>query len=70
MVELGISEGDSVYVLGYPMDLQNPDWHHMIIRSGIIARMRDMLDGVNSNFLLDAPVFPGNSGGPVILKPD
>jgi len=29
-----------------------------------------MLDGASPTFLLDAFVFPGNSGGPVILRPE
>jgi hypothetical protein len=29
-----------------------------------------MLDGASKNFIIDALVFPGNSGGPVVLKPD
>ena len=70
MIKLGLSEGDFVYILGYPMGLADPEWHYPVVRSGTIARIRDMLDGRKSSFLLDSLIFPGNSGGPVILKPE
>ena len=35
-----------------------------------MARIRDVLDGTAGKFLIDAIVFPGNSGGPVVLKPE
>ena len=34
------------------------------------APARDMLNGLRREFLLDATVFPGNSGGPVLSKPE
>jgi len=72
MKKRGVSEGDFIYILGYPMaaELIDQDWHDPIVRSGTIARIRDMLDGRRSEFLLDTFGFPGNSGGPVILKPE
>jgi len=42
----------------------------VIARQGIIARIGDLLEGFSNGFLLDTFIFPGNSGGPVILKPD
>ncbi len=29
-----------------------------------------MLEGCSTDYIVDAPVFPGNSGGPVIIKPE
>jgi hypothetical protein len=40
------------------------------VRSGTLARVRDLLARTSKIFLVDAFVFPGNSGGPVILKPE
>jgi S1-C subfamily serine protease len=68
--ELGITEGDGVYVLGFPMGLVGGDRNFVIARQGAIARIRDCLAGTTNRFLIDALVFPGNSGGPVILKPE
>jgi len=66
----GVSEGDFVYILGYPMGIVDQDWHYPIVRSGSIARIRDVLDGRRSLFLLDIQNFPGSSGSPVLIRPD
>lgn len=70
MTEIGTSEGDFVYILGFPLGLAGGERNFVIVRAGTIARVRDLLDGKSKTFLLDASVFPGNSGGPVILKPE
>lgn len=68
--QLGVTEGDFTYVLGFPMGLVGGHRNSVIVRSGTLARIRDVLSGVNTAFLVDAFVFPGNSGGPVVLKPE
>ena len=70
MKELGVSEGDGVFVLGFPLQLVGGERNFVIARQGIIARIADLLDGYTKSFLLDTFIFPGNSGGPVIIKPD
>jgi len=70
MAEKGVSEGDCIYVLGYPMGIVAKDLQYVIVRSGSIARIRDLLEGRSNHFIGDAFVFPGNSGGPVVLKPE
>ncbi|MCK4825016.1 trypsin-like peptidase domain-containing protein [bacterium] len=67
--ELGITEGDFAYVLGFPMGLVGGERNAVIVRSGTIARIRDALVRANQEYLIDAFVFPGNSGGPVVSKP-
>jgi hypothetical protein len=64
-----ITEGDRVFVLGFPMGLVDSSRQYVICRGGVIARVRDYLEGKSTDFLVDATVFPGNSGGPVILCP-
>ena len=66
----GLAEGDLVYVLGFPLELVGGARNYVIVRQGNIARIRDALDGVSDDFLIDASVYPGNSGGPVITKPE
>ncbi|MGC2518951.1 MAG: serine protease [Burkholderiales bacterium] len=66
----GTSEGDFIYVLGFPMGIVSPDRQYVIVRAGVIARLRDAVDQRSREFLIDANVFPGNSGGPVVLKPE
>lgn len=44
--------------------------NYVIVRQGTIARIRDYLAGTSTEFLVDATIFPGNSGGPVITRPE
>ena len=69
-IELGIMEGDGVYTLGFPLGLVGGDRNFVIARQGSISRIRDFLAGASKEFLVDVFVFPGNSGGPVIIRPE
>ncbi len=62
-------EGDEVYVLGFPMELPGSERNYVIARHGIVARIRDWYDYWTDTYLIDAFIYPGNSGGPVIAKP-
>ena len=67
MKDLGLSVGDQVFVLGFPMGITGtPQRSYVIARHGCIARVSDVLEGATKMFLIDAFVFPGNSGGPVV----
>lgn len=70
LIVKGTTEGDPVFVLGYPMGIVGENRKYTILRSGAIARIRDLLEGHRSDFIIDALVFPGNSGGPVVIKPE
>lgn len=72
MQKQGIFEGDLVYSLGYPLNLVNTSQKNPICRLGCISRISDLyIPGTPEvNFLVDAQSFPGNSGGPVILRPE
>ena len=59
-------EGDFIYALGFPMGLVSKDRQHVMVRSGIIARIRDLYENRSTDFTVDAFVFPGNSGGPLV----
>jgi S1-C subfamily serine protease len=66
----GLSEGDGVYVLGFPMGQVGGDRNFVLVRQGAIARIRDWLAGASKEIIVDVAVFPGNSGGPVVTKPE
>lgn len=68
----GVFEGDLVYSLGYPLNLGNTSQKNPICRLGCISRVSDLYIPGNPevNFLVDAQSFPGNSGGPVVLRPE
>jgi len=65
-----VREGDGVFVLEFPMGLVGGDRHFVIVRQGTIARIRDTLAGGSKECLVDVAVFPGNSGGPVVTRPE
>lgn len=65
-----LSEGDGVFVLGFPMGIVGDERSRVIARGGWVARIQDTLAGTATAFLVDASVFPGNSGGAVVLKPE
>ena len=58
-----------MFVLGFPMGLVAAARQYVICRTGAIARIRDYLEDKTKDFLVDATVFPGNSGGPVVFCP-
>ncbi len=68
--KIDVSEGDGVFVLGFPLGQAGDERNYAIVRQGVIARARDWIRGDANTFLIDASVFPGNSGGPVLLKPE
>lgn len=70
MKEAGITEGDFIYVLGFPMGLEGEQKKTVIVRSGIIARVKDTLERYTKEYLIDTSIFPGSSGSPVVLKPE
>ena len=63
------SEGNEVFILGFPMGIAGTEQNDVIVRHGIVARIQDWYDGRSKDFLIDSSIYPGNSGGPVILKP-
>jgi len=65
----GATEGDGIFLLGFPMNLVGQERRYVICRSGYIARIQDMHEDLSNQYLVDAMVFPGNSGSPVISRP-
>lgn len=70
LVKQGGDEGSYVYMLGFPMGLVNVDSNTPICRGGCIARIDDREIRNTKQFLLDIQNFPGNSGSPIITKPE
>ena len=77
-----ITEGDEVFIIGYPLGLFYARRNSPLVRQGIIATkigeriqiwMR-LPSGESKRmeipgFLVDAGIVPGSSGSPVVLKP-
>jgi S1-C subfamily serine protease len=67
----GATEGDEVYLPGFPIgvmtdQLFGANRNYPVLRRGIIAWVTPTAEGLTPEFLVDATVFPGNSGGPVM----
>lgn len=68
--ENGAEEGSLVYMLGFPMGLVNVSSNLPISRMGCIARMSENQIKEQHNILVDIQNFPGNSGSPIITRPE
>ena len=79
---LGVTMGDEVLVIGYPLGLRHRTTNYPLVRQGIIATMigENLEDEVEERdgsvrkrtlrgFLIDGATVPGSSGSPVVLKP-
>ncbi len=67
--QIGISEGDGVYILGFPVGWEPSDRrHYPVVRFGVVAQIQGLYDGSHSTFLVDGSAFGGNSGSPVLTK--
>ena len=69
MTDTEVSEGNIVYALGFPMNHVEVNRKTPIVRMGCISRAANPTDDPMF-FIIDAQVFPGNSGGPVINRPE
>lgn len=61
-------QGAQIMVLGYPEAVGGDFWNDAVVRQGVVAWL-DRRNDVNGRVLIDADVFPGNSGGPVFRVP-
>ena len=66
----GAEEGSIVYMLGFPMGLVNISSNLPISRMGCISRMSESQIKEDHNMLVDIQNFPGNSGSPIITRPE
>jgi len=63
--KLGIHPGDEMFAVGYPLcRMANPQGYPML-RRGVVGTPLHVPGAALTSFLLDVPVFEGNSGGPV-----
>ena len=66
----GVDEGSLVHMLGYPMGLVNANSTLPICRLGCVARMSKAQIDESYNVLVDIQNFPGNSGSPIVTRPE
>ena len=73
MKDTGVDEGTLVYSMGFPMELQEMNAIKApICRLGCVSKISDTFLNIKNatKYLVDAPVYPGNSGGPIINRPE
>jgi hypothetical protein len=63
-----VYEGEQVLILGYPEIVGNEKLVRAIVRQGVVAWTNPNHPD-EKTFLVDANLYPGNSGGPVIKLP-
>lgn len=68
--EQGVEEGNMIYMLGFPMGMVIDESSSPICRLGCIARMSKAQISGNYNILVDIQNFPGNSGSPIVTRPE
>ena len=66
----GFDEGSLIFMLGYTMGLVNQSSSLPICRLGCIARISKEQIQEQHNILVDIQNFPGNSGSPIINRPE
>ena len=72
MKSTGVEEGTLIYALGFPMNIVE-DIKAPVCRLGCISRVYDaflLAKKGNPIYLVDAQTFPGNSGGPIVNRPE
>ena len=71
MQSTGIVEGTIVYSLGFPINMVGTNSKKPICRIGCISRISNLFKEKDINeYLVDLQALPGNSGAPVINRPD
>ena len=65
-----IPQGSLVHMLGFPMGLVNNSSRMPICRLGCIARISEAQIKETHNLIVDIQNFPGNSGSPIITRPE
>ena len=68
--EAGVDEGSLIHMLGFPMGLVNANSTIPICRLGCVARNSKTQVDESFNILVDIQNFPGNSGSPIITRPE
>lgn len=71
MKDTDVVEGSIVYTLGFPMNMINSTKNTPVCRIGCISKISDLFEKQESNeYWIDLQAIPGNSGAPVINRPE
>ena len=67
-IDSNIGEGEPVFLIGFPSGWRPGRRDYPIVRDGILAQIEGWKNDDHKTLLIDGSAFPGNSGGPVLLK--
>lgn len=67
--EKGVTEGHEVLVMGYAPGGYRTNENWPLVRRGAIGQIAPYKRGLTESLVLDAGIFEGTSGGPVMLLP-
>lgn len=71
MEDTDVIEGSIVYSLGFPINMIGDSRKTPVCRIGCISRITDLFDSSEpTEYLIDLQAIPGNSGAPVINRPE
>lgn len=70
MSATGVVEGCLVYSLGFPINMIGEHRKNPICRLGCVSRVSDLFVDKGNEYLIDLQAIPGNSGAPVINRPE
>ena len=70
LLSSGVDEGSLIHMLGFPMGLVNVGSNLPICRLGCIARLSKEQISETHDILVDIQNFPGNSGSPIVSRPE
>ena len=68
ILEGDFSEGDEVFIAGFPIGWREGSQDYPVVRHGMVAQIRGLANRHHDTFLVDGSGFGGNSGGPVLTK--
>lgn len=76
MKATGVGDGSLIYALGFPVGISQTlisnIFNEPIYRLGCIAKIEHLYHPSNTDdiYYIDSNLFPGNSGGPIINRPE
>lgn len=70
LLENGFDDGSFIYMPGFPMGLVVKGTSRSICRIGCMDRICSEQISETNNILIEIQIFPGNSGSPIISKPE
>jgi S1-C subfamily serine protease len=63
----GIGAGTDLFVIAFPISVVSEVEDYPYTRKGVVAEVQALTNDEVDQFVIDGQIFPGNSGGPVLV---